>query len=245
MNKLLLVVFSLFSFIAGAQTDTTKWVRGFPITDYMVDLNDSMKVVQIVLPGEVTIKDKQVGLLRGIYRDKPSDTMLVGAGRCNLIKGEYYYFSINYKKSGKSPKQGDLLFAFVDKSPVYRGNIVKLTAFYIGLKNVYEMPLYDRAGIFKQWKKSDEDILMDSMVADIRFTGNYFLANNPTMNVAIKSGKHTGKMVLNTMQICDKKDVIDFLEYMIARPNFYAGNNWKIAEIFATWLSLGGPTVIK
>ena len=65
------------------------------------------------------------------------------------------------------------------------------------------------------------------------------------MNVKIKGGKYDGKLVLNTMMICGKGDVTDFLEYMIARPRLYAGHEWKISEIFATWLSEGTPTVIK
>jgi hypothetical protein len=247
MNKLLPLLFCFFSLSSSAQTDTSKWLRAFPITNYVVDLSDSIKIVQVVLPQTtgVTLPDKQFGLLKGIYRDKHSDTMNIGAGRCYLIKGEYYYFSINIKQSGKLPREGDLLFTFVNKSSVYRGNIVKLASFYIGLESVYDIPLYNRYDIFSKWKKSDEDALIDSIVADIHFTANYFLTNNPDMNIKVKGGKYDGKMVLNTMQTCTKNDVIDFIEYMIARPRLYSGRNWKISEVFATWLSESAPTVIK
>jgi len=65
------------------------------------------------------------------------------------------------------------------------------------------------------------------------------------MNIKVKTGKYEGKLVLNTMITCGKRDVTDFLEYVTARPNLYAGHEWKIAEIFATWLSEGSPTVMK
>ncbi len=55
-------------------------------------------------------------------------------------------------------------------------------------------------------------MVMDSIVADIHFTGNYFLINNPSMNIKIKSGKYEGKMVLNMMMACNKQDVNDFLD---------------------------------
>jgi len=109
MNKLLIAFLLFFSLESLAQQDTTKWVRAFPITDYMLDASDSVKIVQVHLPPGVTIAEKQIGLLKGIYRDKHADTTAVGAGRCNLIKGDYYYFTINYKKSGKLPREGDLL----------------------------------------------------------------------------------------------------------------------------------------
>jgi hypothetical protein len=245
MNKLFLLLFFFSSANGFAQTDTAKWVRAFPITDYMKDIGDTIKIVQVHLPDGVTIADKQIGLLRGMYRDKHADTALIGAGRCHLIKGDYYYFTINYKKSGVQPREGDLLFTMTAKAPVYYGNIVRLASYYIGLKNVYEEPLYDKIKVFSQWQKDDEETLIDSMVADIHFTGNYFLTNNPDMNVKIKSGKNEGKLVLNTMIACSKKDVNDFLEYMIARPRLYAGHEWKLSEVFATWLSEGAPTVVK
>lgn len=244
MNKLLTALFVLFTLTSLGQIDTAKWVRAFPITDYMVDIGDSIKVVQINLPDGPKIVDKQVGLLKGIYHDKHADTITIGAGRCHLIKGDYYYFSINYKRSGTLPRKGDLLLTLMDKTSIYYGNVARLAAQFIGLKNVYETALYDRYTIFSEWSKMDEEALIDSMVADIHFTGNYFLANNPSMNIKAKGGKYDGKMVLNTMIACNKQDVNDFLEYMIARPRLYAGNEWKISEIFATWLSEGAPTVV-
>ena len=246
MNRLLLLLFFFLPFTSIAQKDTTtKWIRSFPITDYMPDIGDSVKIVQIKLDGGTRLVEKQVGLLKGIYRDKHTDTATIGAGRCNLIKGDYYYFTINYKESGKPPRAGDLLFTLVDKTPIYYGNIAPLAAQFIGLKNVYDISFYDRNTIFSNWSKNNEEVLLDSMVADVHFGGSYFLTNNPSMNAKIGSGKYKDKMVLNTMIASSKKDITDFLEYMIARPRLYAGNEWKLCEIFATWLVSGAPTVLK
>jgi hypothetical protein len=245
MNKLLLILFFLFPFTSVGQSDTTKWVRAFPITDYMVDIGDSIKIVQIKLDGGIKLVEKQVGLLKGMYRDKHADTATIGAGRCNLIKGDYYYFTINYKQSGKLPRAGDLLHTLVGKSPIYYGNIPRLASHFIGLKNIYDNSFYDRYTVFSKWDKSNEEALLDSMVVDIHFCGDYFLTNSPSMNVKIASGKYKDKMVLNTMIVCGKGDITDFLEYMIARPRLYAGKEWKLCEVFATWLVSGAPTVVK
>ena len=245
MKKGLFLLFLFTALHSFAQTDTSKIVRAFPITDYMVDLNDSIKIVQVKLPEGVTIAEKQLGLLRGMYRDKPADTTTIGVGRCHLIKGDYYYFTINTKKSGIQPREGDLVYVQMEKPGVYTGRIVSLSAHYIGLKDVYEKPLYNRFSVFIYWKKDIEDRLLDTLLSDIRFTGDYFLKNNPSMNIKIKSGPREGRLVLNTMISCTKKDVTEFLEYMIARPRFYAGHEWKISEVFATWLGEGGPVVVK
>jgi hypothetical protein len=245
MRNSILLLCIFFSLKAFTQPGASRWVRAFPVTGYFNDIGDSIKVVQVRLPDGVTVPEKQLGLLRGIYRDKHSDTVVIGAGRCHLIKGDYYYFTINYKQSGRQPREGDLLFTMVDPTEVYNGQVLKLASYFIGLQNVYEKAFYDRDAIFSNWEKSNEATLVDSLVADIHFTGNYFLENNPQMNVKIKGGRYDGSSVLNTMVISNRKDVIDFLDYVIARPRLYAGHEWKISEIFATWLSEGAPTVVK
>ena len=229
-----------------SQQDSTKgWVRAFPITDYMIDLTDSVKLIQIHLYEGTSIKEKQVGLLKGIYRDRHSDTMTIGAGRCYLIKGEYYYFTVNYKQTGILPREGDLVYTFVEKPKVYKGQIIMLATYFIGLQSVYEERFFDRYFVFREWTKQKEEALIDSLLADIHFTGNYFLENNPGMNVKVTGGRYDGEMVLTTMIKSTRKDLTDFLDYIIARPRLYAGKEWKISEIFATWLSAGAPSVIK
>ncbi len=231
--------------ISLAQGDTSRWLRAFPLTDYMLELNDSTTLVQIRLSDGLSIKEKQVGLVRGVYRNTKTDTTQKGYGRCSLIKGDYYYFAISNNKSGIDIKKDDLLYTYVEKSTGYNGQMLKLTSHYITLLNVYEKALYDPISIYDHWEKIDETSLIDSMVADIKFTGNYFQANNPSMDVLAKDGQFKGKKTFSVMISCQPGYVKDFLDYIIARPRLYAGREWKISEIFATWVSEGAPTVIK
>src|SRR5690349_11564930 len=106
MHKFILTALLISSLHSAAQTDTSQWIRAFPITDYMVDLNDSVKLVQLEMPEGITLKDKQLGLLRGVYGELKSDTSEKGYGRCNLIKKQFCYFSIGHNKSGVAAKAG-------------------------------------------------------------------------------------------------------------------------------------------
>jgi hypothetical protein len=243
MRKLMLAAFILFASKIIAQTDTIKLLVGFPITDYMVDLNDSTKIVQIVPGGIWEIKDKQVGIVKGIYRDGHPDTAMKGWGRCSLIKGDYYYFAIHYSAGAPPLITGDLLYTFIQMPLKYIGQLTKIAAHNIRLQKVTDENFYNRGDVFLEWNKQKEDALLDSMTADIRFTGKYFKENNPGMNKQIVTGTFTNKMLLETMIITRRKDVSDFLDYIIARPRNYAGHDWKISEIFATWLFAGAPTV--
>jgi hypothetical protein len=245
MRNLFFIALLLIPSVLFSQTDTTRWPRAFPITSYIFDLNDTIKIVQINLPQGTTVAEKQVGLLKGMYRDKQTDTATIGTGRCNLIKGDYYYYTINYKVSGILPREGDLLYTMIKRTPVYNGQLLKIATNFTSFQNVYEQKWFDRYTIFSNWSAQDEKAVLDSMLNDIHFTGKYFLENNPSMNVKIDGGRYDGKMVLNTMTICTMKDLTDFLDYIIARPRMYAGHEWKIAEIFATWLTSKAPSVIR
>lgn len=245
MRKLFFLSFLFLSANLYAQSDTTKWLRAFPITDYMVDLNDSTRLVQLQMQDGLSLKDKQFGVMYGVYNGSKDEAVQKGYGRCNLIKGDYYYFSIGNNTSGLAFKKGDLIYILMDKTDIYFGQIPKLASHFIRLQNVYEEPLFDRYAIFNNWSEEDEKRIIDSMVADIKFTGKYFIENNPSVDKPINSGDYKGKKTLYVMAECKPVDVYNFLEYMIARPRLYAGRDWKVSEIFATWLSEGAPIPIK
>jgi hypothetical protein len=241
MIKILLVLQLLIAFYASGQADNTRWLRAFPITDYIVELNDSVKIVQVELPNDLSFQDKQFALLRGVYHDVPDDTVQKGYGRCHLIKGNYYYFAITHHKTGKPPIAGDLLYTFMNVPEIYKGKIPALASHFIRLQDVYGGYYYDRYDVMRQWTKAAEGRLLDSMAAGIRFTANYFLEQDSSMNQLISAGFFAGRLLLNVMKECTPADLEVFLHYMIARPRLYAGREWKVPEIFATWLTAGAP----
>lgn len=245
MKQILWICLILQAVMAQAQTGTGKQLRAFPITDYIIDLNDSVKLVQVELPDDLQFRDKQVGLIRGTYVDKHTDTVQKGYGKCHLIKGNYYYFTVTQMNSGEALKKGDLLYTLVEPGEQYNGLVPALAAHYIRLLNVYDEPFYDRFEVFRYWSQPSEKILLDSMVADIRFTGQYFLENNPSLNKSIESGAFAGKKLLELMRDCKTEWLTDFLSYIRARPRLYAGRDWKSSEIFATWLSAGAPVPVR
>ncbi|MEO6611501.1 MAG: hypothetical protein ABIT05_05190 [Chitinophagaceae bacterium] len=245
MKKWLFPLLFLFSAKCLAQADTSKWLRAFPVTAYMVDLNDSVKIVQVEMPEGESLKDKQLGLVRGVYTNSHADTVQKGYGRCNLIKGVYNYFSIGHNSSGEAIREGDLLYTFVDKTTIFFGQVPKLAAHFIEWQDVYEKPFYDRYKVFREWTAASETALVDSMVKDIQFTGNYFQENNPSMDKLITKGTFNGKKVLSVMAGCRPEYVRNFMDYVIARPRLYAGKQWKISEVFATWAVEGAPEIIK
>jgi hypothetical protein len=71
------------------------------------------------------------------------------------------------------------------------------------------------------------------------------LAQNDGQDQIIKGGIYNGKKLFEAMLVISREDIIKFLKYMAARPQKYAGNVWKISEVFATWMTNETPIVIE
>jgi hypothetical protein len=84
-----------------------------------------------------------------------------------------------------------------------------------------------------------------TLVKDIRFTGAEMLKQMPDNNLQLTGGMYKGKKLFEAMQQVNRSELELFLKYIKARPANYAGNDWKISEIFATWMDGSTPTVVE
>lgn len=246
MKKAATILALLFFFFNSfSQRDSVEVIFAYKITDYTVKLNDSVTIVQVNLPGAwpVSIHEKQMAILKHRFEDGTIDTTTVGWGRCNLIKGDYYYFTI-HKKNRQEPKQGDLLYTNCKTVPYYRSSLFDLMRHAIELTDVYENQFYHSTDIFSL-SSQKENIILDSMVADIRFTGTAMKKQLPKQNQSVTGGLFNGKKLFDAMEITTRKELEEFLKYMVARPQNYAGNTWKISEVYATWIVSKSPQVIQ
>ncbi|HQV05783.1 MAG TPA: hypothetical protein PKW62_03410 [Chitinophagaceae bacterium] len=245
MRKFLLFIFCSFMAVSSpAQEDSASIVRAFPITSYILTLNDSTILVQLEMPEVVKLYKNQLGILVGKYEGDKNEVVEKGYGQCVLIKGNFYYFDIGHNESHLPAKKGDLLYVSMKKTNMYNeGYMPQLASHFIRLQNIYEEPFYDRYLIFRDWTKEKEEKTLDSILSDIQNTGIYFREHNPSMDVAIKEGKYKGQYTFDVMINCQKNDLLAFLKYVVARPRLYAGATWKVSELFAAWASQGAPMV--
>lgn len=248
-GSLFMLLFAvLFTASVNAQDNKDKILRSFPITDYITAGNDTMDIVQLYIPNNKGyMVNKQVALLKGIAQGEKRDTADKGAARCNLIKGDYYYFGISTPRGGSKPKPGDLMYTMVPRDPNgFYGDISAIGTHSIVLKDVYDTAFYTLGEVLAGITKEAEAAIKKAMVADIRYTGDYYLKEGPEMDKQlVNGGRMKGKGVLSAMKEAEVSDLQDFLVYMAKRPVLYAGNNWKVSEVFATWLTSGAPTVIR
>lgn len=241
MKFFLALGFIFFHLSASSQQDSSLRLRAFPITDYIVVVDDSIQIVQVELPDGFTIPLNQMGILYGTYINSQSDARMKATGKCHLVKGNYHYFGMVVPKNVVAPVKDDIVYTFVKRTSVYEKYVIPVATHFTGLLNVYGERLYDRFLVFSGWTEKDEIRFMDSVRADIRFTGQYMLSNQPELDKVIASGPYKGQSTLYIMAEASNKDIEGFFRYVIANPRIYAGREWKISEIFATWLSEGSP----
>lgn len=233
----LIVICSLNGF---AQDNSGKWAVAFPITSYIIKSNDSLVIVQVQLSDAWSLEEKQLGILKPMYRIKP-DTSLYGWGRCQLIKGDYYYFGIHLTDKNKVPQEGDLIYVMMKKDSSLKGRVPSIAAHGITLQNVYEQDLYDRWKVLKNWSAADENSFMDSAMHDISFTAGSMKMQSPGQDRKLQKGIYKDQFLFDVMMKATRKDLSAFFEYLLAKPYIYAGNKWKLSEIYATWMDAGAP----
>jgi len=242
-NLLLIIALLSGTTVCFAQQNRAKDLFTFRITDYTVKLNDSTVLVQIQPQGSVGIPEKQVGLLKG-NSNFALDTAVIGWGRCQLIKGDYHYFSIHLKDNKRLPKKGDLLYTKVNYPASYKGRIFGLIQLDIYLQRVTEGSFYTFA-FPASGNVQQENSVVDSLAADIKYTAIEMLKIMPEQNLLITSGRYKDKKLFTAMQEISGNDVKDFIDYVLYIPTRYEGNNWKISETFATWMNSGAPAAVK
>ncbi len=232
-----------FAGITNAQQGNEFKIFAFPITEYVVNAGDSIIVVQIIPGDGIEIPKDKMGLIRSV-RTETDTSIILGQGRCSLIKGDYYYYGIKQAKGSRLPKAGDLLYTFIQAPDLYEGLLYAVAKHSITLRKVREGDFYNMNDIL--WMdEAKEKTLIDSLVADIHYTGKAMYIQNDKQDQVVKGGRFGGKKLFATMEIITAKDVADFLKYVAAKPRIYGGDNWKISEIFATWMISKTPTVIE
>ena len=246
MKRVTTTIFLLFLVIQNfAQKDSVENLFAYRITDYMVKLNDSVTIVQVNLPEALPVKisNSQLGILKHRYDNEELDTNLVGWGRCHLIKGNFYYFAI-HKYHDEEPKLGDLLYTKCKTPAHFNSLLFDINRHAISLTTVTEDQFCHVSDIFELNDKK-EKIILDSMVNDINYTGKMMKEQMDGQNQLVTGGLFNGKKLFDAMESASVSELKEFLKYIVARPEKYAGNVWKLSEIFATWVVSKSPQVIE
>lgn len=243
MKKYFIITAILFAFVQ-LRAQQLK-IIAFPITDYIINAGDSVTIVQIKLPPGFSTKEKTYGLIRSLFVNAGDSVITVGSGRCRLIKADYYYYGLLKKYMPRKPVAGDLLYTDVSTPDFYHGKLFDAVRHQITINSVQENLIADLNTVVQLKTSDDELTVLNKLQEDVKFTGKVMGEENNNQNMLITEGKFKSQKLFAAMQTVTVADVKDFLGYINARPEKYAGHAWKFSEIMATWMAAGAPTVIQ
>jgi hypothetical protein len=127
-----------------------------------------------------------------------------------------------------------LLYADVLTPGLYERILFDVIKHSIILNDVFDSALVDFNATAQIKNTEQEKPYLRRLLADVKFTGCEMIKQGAVENVMITGGKFNGQKILNAMQAVVMDDIKDFLRYIYAWPENYAGHAWKFSEIMAT-----------
>jgi|GEM_PF-2103784 len=196
-------------------------------------------------PSCVKLKANQTFLLQSAWHKAGDSIVTIGAGTINIMNDSSVEMNgVIYE--GKKVQKGDMaLFLVPLEKPLKDTLFFKMARLDISLKTVEDSSFYDRNKMLQDPSGYGTENLLQAMVKDIRHTGKEMIAQNNGQDQEIASGLYKGQRLFDMMQKTTSDDLLKFLLYVYARPDKYKAHEWKVSEIFATWVISGAPVVVN
>lgn len=113
-----------------------------------------------------------------------------------------------------------------------------LFRFHINLLNSYSDKLFN----CEAWVNYDEEtekLLIQTLADEVRYYGGEMRGKMPSQ--ILENGRYKDMDMFDAMVRTSADDMHSFLNFIRSYPAHYAGQDWKIAEIYATWLTHNTP----
>ncbi|RZL50842.1 MAG: CHAT domain-containing protein [Pedobacter sp.] len=250
-NKLFVLVFiALMSFSAKAQIQKTA-AKNFNFKiDYVYYGKKDSVYLFIYNGGKLGVKVGQQGKVFGVHSSEKPNRSQKELGYSTIVKviGD----SIIAKTTLYRPEiadekvmEGDYLTLSINL-PVknYNSLFYELALMQISFSDAENKPLYPLRKILYRDSKALEDSIVNTSIADIKSIYDMVKDDEKyaSLKTKIPEGRYKGRTTLEVMGKTSKTDILSFLKFVKSYPGKYLGNNYKIAEVFATWVINFAPT---
>lgn len=113
-----------------------------------------------------------------------------------------------------------------------------LFRFRINFLNSYDDKLFD-CEEWETYRAESEMALIQTLADEVRYYGGEMRGKMPSM--LLQGGKYKDLDLFDAMVRTSAEDMRSFLHFIRSYPAHYAGQDWKIAEIYVTWLTHNMP----
>lgn len=198
----------------------------------------------IEYPDWLEINDFSEGVFVGNYSVDEDRNRVLGKARISIINGDSLQVLITLDEpTDRTTADMDLVVIPAEVNiNLQNEDILKLINLNINLLDVSEEPIIYNDQWFIDFLE-DEDYLINLILGDISYTANAMREQMEDMEVT--DGLFKGQMLFDVMEAVNEMQLESFLRYMAVRPLKYMGNDWKISEIYATWVISGTPHSVQ
>lgn len=113
-----------------------------------------------------------------------------------------------------------------------------LFRFRINFLNSYDDKLFN-CEEWNTFRAETEMTLIQTLADEVRYYGGEMRGKMPSQ--LLQGGKYKDLDMFDAMVRTSADDMRNFLHFIRSYPAHYAGQDWKIAEIYATWLTHNMP----
>lgn len=230
----------LLTLLSGTVTAQPKVLLALPIVAVPETAAGDV-YLKISRPPGIIFNMFQTFLCKGVYKSSDADTATKGSGIITGITDTYLEARIKSSDMDAMPDSGDICFFMVKGTAGRKDVFYKLARNAIGFTEVTDNVLFEPKDNLGNWNEAQTKALLTKLKDDIIYTGKEMLAQQNNQQMKIEGGDYNGKLLFSAMQEITEKDVLEFLKYVWARPTKYTGHNWKISEVFATWMTNKTP----
>ncbi|MEO7310523.1 MAG: hypothetical protein ABIX01_09005 [Chitinophagaceae bacterium] len=240
MKKLCFIVLMPLAILAQPRKDGRQLVA-LPINSEPDHLEGSKYYLIVDKPVCVQIKPNQTFIVQSAWHKEGDSIVTIGAGTLSRINKKEAELTASITK-GKEVLQGDVAMFLVPLKPPGKDSVFfKMARLAIGLTTVNDSLFYDRNAMLQNPAAYPTQDLAQAMAGDIRYTGAEMVKQENSQDQEIKTGKYKGQRLFAMMQVAKASDLLQFVQYVYAKPQKYMAHNWKVSETFATWVINGAP----
>ncbi|TDG36937.1 tetratricopeptide repeat protein [Pedobacter changchengzhani] len=252
-TQLLFFILFLFSFSLTAQTakspvKTVKKDFNFKV-NYVYQANADTVILLFYNGGKWGVKKGDQGKIFGTHSTNEPNRSQKELGYCtviNVIGDTVGVLAKIYPQatSADMVRVGDyatLSITVPDKN--YYSLFYDLALLQINFLDGFKKPMYDVNYLLQKDSKTLTDSLLNASIIGIKDI--YEMVKEDTsyksLRVKLVNGRYAGRSPLDVMEKVNKDDIMSFLKFVRSYPGKYIGNDWKMAEVFATWVINDAP----
>lgn len=178
------------------------------------------------------------GEVQGIYKEGETDRNKV-LGTAKLLDSNDKGLIFEWKNDAKI-QIGDLIALNITiEKPAYENIFFHLALKNIRLTSVFGEPFIDNNTMLFNGRAYSMSPIHDMILEDMKLVAKEM--RQKMDEPRIESGLYQGYGLFSAMNVSTMEDINIFLEYIEARPLKYQGREWKLSEIYATWLVSDSP----